>query len=49
MWIELDLKCEYGKNIIINDDAYINFVCGILDYVEVITGKNMLIESNAGI
>lgn len=49
VWIELDFKCEYGKNITINDDAYINFVCGILDYVEVITGKNMLIELNAGI
>ena len=31
VWIEPDFKCEFGKNITIEDDVYINFDCVILD------------------
>ena len=26
VWIEPDFRCEFGKNIIISDDVYINFI-----------------------
>ena len=31
VWIEPDFRCEFGKNITIEDNAYINFGCVILD------------------
>lgn len=49
VWIEPDFRCEFGKNIIINDDVYINFGCIILDCAEVSIGKHTLIGPNAGL
>lgn len=31
VWIEPDFRCEFGKNITIGSDVYINFGCVILD------------------
>lgn len=31
VWIEPDFRCEFGKNITIGNDVYINFGCVILD------------------
>lgn len=49
VWIEPDFKCEYGKNISIGDNVYINFGCIILDCAEISVGANTLIGPNLGI
>lgn len=49
VWIEPDFRCEFGKNIIIEDDVYINFGCVILDCAEIIIGSHTLIGPNVGI
>ncbi len=49
VWIEPDFKCEFGKNISIDDDVYINFGCVILDCAEVTIGSHTLIGPNVGI
>ncbi len=48
VWIEPDFHCEFGKNISIGDNVYINFGCVILDCAEVSIGNNTLIGPNAG-
>ncbi len=49
VWIEPDFRCEFGKNITIGDNVYINFGCVILDCGDVEIGENTLIGPNAGI
>ena len=49
VWIEPDFRCEFGKNIVIEDNVYINFGCVILDCAEVTIGQNTLIGPNLGI
>ena len=49
VWIEPDFRCEFGKNIVIGDDVYINFGAVILDCAEVSIGANTLIGPNLGI
>ena len=49
VWIEPDFKCEFGKNIVIEDNVYINFGCVILDCAEVKIGKNTLLGPNIGL
>lgn len=49
VWIEPDFRCEFGKNISIGNDVYINFGCIILDCAEVTIGDNTLIGPNIGI
>jgi maltose O-acetyltransferase len=49
VWIEPDFRCEFGKNISIGDDVYINFGCVILDCGQVSIGSNTLIGPNVGI
>ena len=49
VWIEPDFRCEFGKNIIIEDNVYINFGCVILDCAEVTIGANTLLGPNIGI
>ena len=49
VWIEPDFRCEFGKNIAIGDNVYINFGCIILDCAEVTIGDNTLIGPNIGI
>ncbi len=49
VWIEPDFRCEFGKNITIGDDVYINFGCVILDCGQVSIGNNTLIGPNVGI
>ena len=47
--IEPDFRCEFGKNIIIEDNVYINFGCVILDCAEVTIGANSLLGPNIGL
>ena len=49
LWIEPDFRCEFGKNISIGNDVYINFGCVILDCGLVTIGSNTLIGPNVGI
>ena len=49
VWIEPDFRCEFGKNITIGDDVYINFGCVILDCAEVTIGAHALLGPNIGI
>ena len=49
VWIEPDFRCEFGKNITIGDNVYINFGCVILDCGDIEIGENTLIGPNAGI
>ncbi len=49
VWIEPDFRCEFGKNISIGDDVYINFGCIILDCGQVRIGNNTLIGPNVGL
>lgn len=47
--IEPDFRCEFGKNITIENNVYINFGCIILDCAEVTIGNDVLIGPNLGI
>lgn len=49
VWIEPNFACEFGKNISIGDDVYINFGCVILDCGQVSIGNNTLIGPNVGL
>ena len=49
VWIEPDFRCEFGKNISIGNDVYINFGCVILDCGQVKIGNQVLIGPNVGI
>ncbi len=49
VWIEPDFRCEFGKNIIIGNDVYINFGCVILDCGIVSIGNSTLIGPNVGL
>lgn len=47
--IEPDFRCEFGKNITIGDNVYINFGCIILDCSEVTIGSHTLLGPNIGL
>lgn len=49
VWIEPDFRCEFGKNITIGDNVYINFGCIILDCSEVTIGSHTLLGPNIGL
>ena len=49
VWIEPDFRCEFGQNITIGDNVYINFGCVILDCGQVTIGSGTLIGSNVGL
>ena len=49
VWIEPDFRCEFGRNISIGNNVYINFGCIILDCAEVTIDNNTLLGPNIGI
>lgn len=49
VWIEPDFRCEFGKNITIGDNVYINFGCIILDCSEITIGSHTLLGPNIGL
>jgi len=49
VWIEPDFRCEFGKNILIGDNVYINFGCVILDCAKVTIGENTMFGPNIGL
>ena len=49
VWIEPDFKCEFGKNITLGDNVYINFGCVILGCAEVTIDAHALLGPNIGL
>lgn len=42
-YIELLFKCDYGENIYVGENFFVNFNCVILDVVKVMIGDNCMI------
>ncbi|MGG7176873.1 sugar O-acetyltransferase [Clostridium paraputrificum] len=49
VWIEKNFSCDYGENIYIGDDTFINYNCVLLDDNNITIGKNSLIGPNTQI
>lgn len=47
-WIEPDFFCDYGYNIFVGDNFYVNHNCVILDCAKVTFGDNVFIAPNCG-
>ncbi|MCL4159182.1 UNVERIFIED_CONTAM: hypothetical protein GTU68_063243, partial [Idotea baltica] len=47
--LEPPFYCDYGYNIIVGNDVFINFNCCILDVAEVRIGKNTMLGPNVQI
>lgn len=48
VYVEPDFTCEFGKNIFIGNDVYINFGAVLLDCSRISIGNNVLIGPNVG-
>lgn len=48
-WIESPFNCDYGSNIHVGDNFYVNTNCCILDCAKVTIGDNVFIGPNVGI
>jgi len=48
-YVEPDFTCEFGKNITIGSDVYINFGCVLLDCGDITIGNHVLIGPNVGV
>lgn len=48
VYVEPTFKCEFGKNIYIGNDVYINFGAVFLDCSRITIGNNVLIGPNVG-
>lgn len=46
IWIESNFTCEFGKNITIGNDVYINLGCTLLDCGQITIGNSTLIGLN---
>ena len=46
VWMEPNFTCEFGKNITIGSDVYINFGCTLLDCGQITIGNNTLLGPN---
>lgn len=46
VWMEPNFTCEFGKNITIGNDVYINFGCTLLDCGQIIIGDHTLLGPN---
>lgn len=46
VWMEPHFTCEFGKNISIGSDVYINFGCTLLDCGQITIGNNTLLGPN---
>ncbi len=49
LWIETPFYCDYGYQIAVGDNVFINFNCTILDGCPVTIGNNVLIGPNVQI
>lgn len=46
VYLEPDFTCEFGKNITLGNDLYINFGCTLLDCGQITIGNNTLLGPN---
>ena len=46
VWIEPTLHCEFGSNITIGNDVFINCNCILMDNTEIVMGDNVLFGPN---
>ena len=46
VYMEPDFTCEFGKNITLGNDLYINFGCTLLDCGQITIGNNTLLGPN---
>lgn len=49
VWVEAPFYCDYGENISIGENTFINFNCVFLDDNKITIGKNSLIAPNVQI
>lgn len=49
LWIQPPFHCDYGKNIFLGDNVYINFGCIFLDVAKVTLGSNVFLGPNVQI
>lgn len=49
VWMEPNFTCEFGKNISIGNDVYINFGCTFLDCGQITIGNHTLLGPNVSI
>lgn len=47
-WIESPFNCDYGSNLSVGDNFYVNANCCILDCAKITIGNNVLIGPNVG-
>ncbi len=48
-WLQPPFYCDYGKNIELGENVFLNFNCVILDVAKVVIGSNTLIGPNVQI
>ena len=46
VYMEPNFTCEFGKNITLGNDLYINFGCTLLDCGQIVIGNNTLLGPN---
>ena len=49
LWLQPPFHCDYGKNIFLGDNVYLNFGCTILDVARVTLGSNIFLGPNVQI
>ncbi len=49
LWIQPPFYCDYGRNIFLGDNVYMNFNCIILDVAPVTLGSNVFLGPNVQI
>ncbi len=49
LWLQPPFHCDYGKNIFLGDNVYMNFGCIILDVARVTFGSNVFLGPNVQI
>jgi maltose O-acetyltransferase len=49
IWIEPPFYCDYGSQIIIGDNVYVNFNCTFLDAAPILIGSGTFIAPNVSI
>ncbi len=49
LWLQPPFHCDYGKNILLGNNVYMNFGCIILDVAKVVIGSNVFLGPNVQI
>ncbi len=49
LWLQPPFYCDYGKNIELGENVYLNFNCILLDVAKIIIGSNVMLGPNVQI